>query len=234
MAFRERRDGVRVYPDSAMLLEGYRRVLAGLGEATIVDHERVRRALAAAAARAEDARPQLREQLATTSTRMAEAEVKLDRYFEAFESGAMPKDACGPRIAALSAAIERLRTEACALEHDLDASGSEAWTDQDLADLEETVRAEAAVEAWRGAGPWSATWWRRSAWKGAADVSGPSSGFPRGEFAFCQGWSGRRDPRPQVPSRPIQLQPGMPDQGRCVLTDQLSSAGRGMNRSRMR
>lgn len=95
---------------------------------------------------AESAWAQLREQLATTSTQIAEAEVKLDRYFEAFESGAMPKDACGPRIAALSAEIERLRAEACALEHDLDSSGSEPWTDQDLADLEETVRAEAAVE----------------------------------------------------------------------------------------
>lgn len=35
-AFRERRDGVRVYPDGAMLLEGYRRVLAGLGDAVLV------------------------------------------------------------------------------------------------------------------------------------------------------------------------------------------------------
>lgn len=35
-AFRERRDGVRVYPDAAMLLEGYRRTLDELGEAAIV------------------------------------------------------------------------------------------------------------------------------------------------------------------------------------------------------
>ncbi len=35
-AFRERRDGVRVYPSAEMLLEGYRRVLAGLGRGGIV------------------------------------------------------------------------------------------------------------------------------------------------------------------------------------------------------
>lgn len=35
-AFRERRDGVRVYPDASMLLEGYRRVVAGLGDSAIV------------------------------------------------------------------------------------------------------------------------------------------------------------------------------------------------------
>ena len=35
-AFRERRDGVRVHPDAAMLLEGYRRVIDELGDAAIV------------------------------------------------------------------------------------------------------------------------------------------------------------------------------------------------------
>ncbi len=107
-----------------------------------------------------------------------------------------PADACGPRIAALSSEIERLRAEACAQEHDLDASGSEALTDQDLADLEETVRAEAAAEDLEGCRTWSATCWRRSAWKAAADASGPSSGFPRGEFAFCHGECAWRESNP--------------------------------------
>ena len=49
------------------------------------------------------------------------------------------EDACGPRIAALSAEIERHRAEACALEHYLDGSGSEAWTDQDLTDLAKMI-----------------------------------------------------------------------------------------------
>jgi hypothetical protein len=62
----------------------------------------------------------------------------------------MPRDACGPRIATMSAEIERLRAEAYTVERDLDASGSETWSDQDLANLEETVRAGASVEDLEG------------------------------------------------------------------------------------
>lgn len=113
---------------------------------TFADHRRVRRAIADAADRAEEARPQLREELATTRARISEAERKLDRYFDAFEAGTMPNEACGPRVTALSADIERLRAEAVSLEHDLESGAQEAWSGEDFADLEELVRAKAAIE----------------------------------------------------------------------------------------
>ena len=72
--------------------------------------------------------------------------------------------------------FERLRAEACALEHDLDTSSSEAWTDHDLTDLEETVRAEAALEDLVGRRTLIRNLVAEIRVEGAADVPGPSYG----------------------------------------------------------
>lgn len=70
--------------------------------------------------------------------------------------------------------FERLRAEACALKHDLDTSSSEAWTDQDLTDLEETVRAEAALEDLVGRRTLIRNLVAEIRVEGAADAPGPS------------------------------------------------------------
>ena len=52
----------------------------------------------------------------------------------------------GPERGRYDTKVERLRAEAASLEHDLESGATEAWTVQDLVDLEEVVRAETAVE----------------------------------------------------------------------------------------
>ena len=61
--------------------------------------------------RLKDEQPDLDKEIGNTKTQMAETEVRLARYFEAFESGAMSPELCGPNVGSLRTRLEELEAE---------------------------------------------------------------------------------------------------------------------------
>ena len=61
--------------------------------------------------RLKDEQPNLDKEIGNAKTQMAETEVRLARYFEAFESGAMSPDLCGQNVESLKTRLEELEAE---------------------------------------------------------------------------------------------------------------------------
>jgi hypothetical protein len=60
-------------------------------------------------ARTRAALPGRQSELTAVRSEIRKSDEKLDRYFQAFETGAVTQDACGPRIAALNDQLRSLR-----------------------------------------------------------------------------------------------------------------------------
>jgi hypothetical protein len=75
------------------------------------DGRLIERALARAATHATKERPRIEEQLAATRVEIARVERKLDRYFEAFETGELGAALCQERVRGHYERLETLREQ---------------------------------------------------------------------------------------------------------------------------
>jgi site-specific DNA recombinase len=77
--------------------------------AAVADQRLIDDAVADFLARTRAALPSRQSELTAVRSEVRKTDEKLDRYFQAFETGAMTQDACAPRIAALNDQLRSLR-----------------------------------------------------------------------------------------------------------------------------
>jgi site-specific DNA recombinase len=111
------------------------------------DQRLVRRALADAAERSERRRPQLEEALAGCRTEIARTKRKLDRYYEAFETGDLSASDCHERVDGHRARLETLREQEADLSRQLATQADEPPDTAALAGLADQLEDVIARES---------------------------------------------------------------------------------------
>ncbi len=90
---------------------------------TFGDHALIERAIAEAHKRWLEAEPSNQKELKRLESEIRKREASIDRYFSAFETGAMSEKVCAPRVEALTEQLAQLRTRQAELGAASDAAG---------------------------------------------------------------------------------------------------------------
>jgi site-specific DNA recombinase len=113
------------------------------------DEQLIADALTQANAQAEERRPELEQRLASINAEITRADQSLERYYEAFEKGALSAERCEQRLTRLQARLDELRAQQAELSLQAPHESTHAPTPADLAvvaDQLEQVIAEAAPQ----------------------------------------------------------------------------------------
>lgn len=85
-------------------------------------------------------RPKRKKELNAIESQVRKAEDRIDRYFQAFESGTMKESTCAPRIEKLAAEITALNARSTELAADLTEDEPEPFDETALAELREELK----------------------------------------------------------------------------------------------
>jgi len=111
------------------------------------DGDTIRQALADAAKLTESERPELQDRLDATQAEIAQLERKLERYFEAFETGDLSAALCQERVRGLRDRLETLHGHEADLTRQLARDGDTAPDAADLSDLADEIEAIVVTES---------------------------------------------------------------------------------------
>jgi site-specific DNA recombinase len=111
------------------------------------DGDTIRQALADAAKLTENERPELQDRLDATQAEIAQLERKLERYFEAFETGDLSAALCQERVRGLRDRLETLHGHDADLSRQLATDGHTPPDTADLSNLANEIEGVLATES---------------------------------------------------------------------------------------